>query len=204
MDHHEWDERYAKSEQTFTPEPNRQVAAEVAALGSAPGVALDVATGEGRHAVWLASLGWRVVAVDFASVALRRAQARARAERHAIAFALGDVYRLRFPTGRFDLILAAFFHPRPPDRAGLYAAAAAALAPGGSLLLVSYDKANLTEGTGGPKDPELLLDPPVLAVELEALGLEVVRADTVRLRAPTMDGEEVDVVNAVIRAVRPR
>lgn len=201
MDRHGWDERYATREQTFTLEPNRQVAAEVAGLS--PGVALDLATGEGRHAVWLSSLGWHVLAVDFASVGLRRAAARARAEGLAVGFAQADVYALRWPVERFDLILAAFFHPRPPQRPGLYRAAAAALRLGGSLLQVSYDKANLTEGTGGPKDPELLLDPPAVAGELEALGLDVIRADTVRLRAPTMDGEEVDVVNAVIRAVRP-
>ena len=202
MDRHEWDERYAKSEQTFTPEPNRQVVAEVGGL--APGVALDLAAGEGRHAVWLASLGWRVIAVDFAAVGLRRAQARARAEGRTVAFAHADVYRLRWPPARFDLVLAAFFHPRPPERAALYRAAAGALRLGGSLVQVSYDKANLQEGAGGPKDPELLLDPPVLAAQLTDLGLCVVRADTVRLRAPTMDGQEVDVVNAVIRAVRPR
>ncbi len=202
MDRHEWDERYAQREQTFTPEPNRQVVAEVAGL--APGIALDLATGEGRHAVWLASLGWRVVALDYAGVGVRRAAARARAEGHTIAFAQADVYTLHWPPARFDLVLAAFFHPRPSQRGALYRAAAGALRPGGSLLQVSYDKANLTEGTGGPKDPELLLDPPVLARELGGLGLDVVRADTVRLRAPTMDGEEVDVVNAVIHAVRPR
>jgi SAM-dependent methyltransferase len=202
VDRHGWDERYGQSEQTFPPEPNRQVVEEVAGL--APGVALDLATGEGRHAVWLASLGWHVIAVDFASVGLRRAQARARAESRKVAFAQADVYRLRWPSACFDLVLAAFFHPRPPEREALYRAVAGALRAGGSLVQVSYDKANLVEGTGGPKDPELLLDPPVLAAQLSDLGLCVVRADTVRLRAPTMDGHEVDVVNAVIRAVRPR
>jgi SAM-dependent methyltransferase len=195
-----WDERYGASEQTFPLGPNRLIVDEVATM--TPGTALDLATGEGRHAVWLASLGWQVVAVDYASVGVRRAQARARAEGRSVAFAIADVHALRFPTGRFDLVLAAFFHPRPPERAAIYPAAAAALARGGSLLLVSYDKANLTEGSGGPQDPDLLLDPPVFAAELEALGLSVVRADTVPLKVPTADGQEVPVVDAVIRAVR--
>ncbi|MGH9223978.1 MAG: class I SAM-dependent methyltransferase [Acidimicrobiales bacterium] len=203
MDRHAWDERYAAAEQTFVRDPNRLVVQEVAGLP--PGTALDLATGEGRHAVWLASVGWHVVAVDFAEVGLRRAQQRSRDEALAnhIAFALADVYRLRLPPGRFDLVLGAFFHPRPPERAALYAAIAAALAPGGSAVFVSYDLANLTEGTGSPKDPELLLQPDVIRADLEALGLAVTRADTVRLRTPTSEGQEVDVVDAVIRAVRP-
>ncbi len=202
VDRHAWDERYAEREQAFTPEPNRQVAEEVAAMPG-PGVALDLATGEGRHAVWLASLGWKVLAVDFAGVGLRRGQARARAGGLGVAFAQGDVYALRWPPASFDLVLAAFFHPTPPERGRVYASAARALRPGGSLLLVSYDRANLTRGTGGPQDPDRLLDPPALAEQLRGLGLDVIRADTVPWRAPARDGEEVDVVNAVIRAVRP-
>ncbi|MGI8809336.1 MAG: class I SAM-dependent methyltransferase [Acidimicrobiales bacterium] len=201
MDRQGWDERYAASDQTFLRDPNRQVVEEIGSLP--PGRALDLATGEGRHAVWLAALGWHVVAVDFSEVGLRRGQARAREEGHPVHFVQADVHTLRLPAGRFDLVLAAFFHPRPTERTALYPSMAQALAPGGSLLQVSYDRANLDEGTGGPKDPDFLLDPPVLAAELEALGLEVTRAESVRLRAPKADGTEVDVVNAVIRAVRP-
>lgn len=201
MDRHGWDERYAAAEQTFVRDPNRLVVQEVAGL--TPGTALDLATGEGRHAVWLASLGWQVAAVDFAEVGLRRAQSRARDEDRTIAFALADVYALRLPPGRFDLVLGAFFHPRPPQRAALYAAIAQALSPGGSAVFVSYDLANLTEGTGGPKDPDILLRPDLIRADLESMGLTVTRADTVRLRTPTSDGQEVDVVDAVIRAVKP-
>ena len=203
MDRHAWDERYSASEQTFVRDPNRLVVQEVAGLPA--GLALDLATGEGRHAVWLASLGWRVVAVDFAEVGLRRAQQRARdiGAPAGIGFVLADVYTLRLPPQRFDLVLGAFFHPRPPQRAALYRSIAAALAPGGSVVLVTYDIANLTEGTGGPQDPEILLRPDEITADLTALGLDVTRADTVRLRTPTSDGTEVDVVDAVIHAQKP-
>ena len=202
MERHNWDERYAAKEPTFVREPNALVVEEAGSL--APGRALELAAGEGRHALWLASLGWDVVAVDFSEVAVRRAHDRARQAGLRAQFVVADVHTLRIPPARFDLVLATFFHPRPTERVALYPAMAQALAPGGSLLLVSYDKANLTEGAGGPKDPDFLLKPPVLAAELEELGLEVTRADTVRARATTVDGDEVDVVNAVIRARSPR
>jgi len=192
MNRRQWNERYAAKEPTFLGEPNRLIAEEVGAME--PGRALDLATGEGRHAVWLASLGWQVVAVDFAESGLRRAKARADAERVHVNLVLADVHTLPLPPAHFDLVLAAFFHPSPAERTTLYPAMARTLAPGGTLLLVSYDIANLTEGTGGPQNPEWLLDPPVLAAELEALGLEVERAETIR---------QPEVVNAVIRATRP-
>lgn len=201
MDRQSWDERYAAKEQTFLRGPNRLIVEEIGSLP--PGRAIDLATGEGRHAVWLASRGWDVVAVDFSEVGLRRARARAEAEGHTIHVVLADVHTLRLPPAHFDLVLAAFFHPTPAERTSLYPAMAQALASSGSLVLVSYDLANLTRGTGGPRNADYLLDPPVLAGELRALGLDVSRAESVPARATTSDGEEVDVVNAVIRAVRP-
>ena len=56
---------------------------------------------------------------------------------------------------------------------------------------------------GGPQNADYLLDPPLLAAELAMLGLAVTCAHSVRQRATTSDGEDVDVVNAVIHAVKP-
>jgi SAM-dependent methyltransferase len=198
MDRHGWDERYAGDRPTFVTGPNRLVEAEVGGLG--PGQALDLATGEGRHARWLAGLGWRVVAVDFSTVGL--AKARAAAQGAPIGWVAADVHLLPLPPARFDLVLASFFHPRPDERAALYAKVRDTLVPGGTFLSVSYDVANLTEGRGGPQDPDVLIRPAEVAAALEAAGLRVVRAETVRLRVPTPEGE-ADVVDAVIRAERP-
>ena len=196
-----WDERYSARAQTFPPEPNRLVVAEVGAV--APGRALDLATGEGRHAVWLASLGWQVVAVDFSGVGLAKAQSRARAANLPVAFVQADVHELRYPPASFDLVLASFFHPLPTDERDFYRRVAASLRPGGTLLIVGYDIANLSEGSGGPPNPDLLVRPAELGARLAGAGLEVRRAEAVRLRATNAEGEEVDVVDAVIRAVQP-
>ena len=202
MDHHGWNERYAANPQTFPLHPNHLVAEEVGGL--TPGVALDLATGEGRHAVWLADLGWRVLAADFSVAGLSKAQARARSAGLPISWALADVRLLRFPPDRFDLVLAAFFAARPSERPSLYAAVADSLRPGGMFLIVGYDEINLTRGSGGPQDPELLLRPGPLASELATLGLEVRRAEAVSATHLRSDGVHADVVNAVITAVRPR
>ena len=52
MDRTAWDERYASKDYLWTVEPNRFVQQHVAQL--TPGTAIDLATGEGHNAVWLA------------------------------------------------------------------------------------------------------------------------------------------------------
>src|SRR6476660_4887782 len=68
MDARQWDQRYADTELVWSVTPNQFVAAELADLP--PGRAVDLAAGEGRNAIWLASRGWDVTAVDFSQVAL--------------------------------------------------------------------------------------------------------------------------------------
>lgn len=154
-----WNERYAAPQESREPEPF--VVEEVEGLP--PGLALDVAAGAGRHARWLAARGWQVVAVDFSDVALRRAKA---AGVHPI---VADVHSLPLPPAAFDLIVATFFHPRPAERPTLYPKLAQALAPGGTLVLVTYER--------GQIDPDFLMDVPETAAALRALGLDVVRQD---------------------------
>jgi ubiquinone/menaquinone biosynthesis C-methylase UbiE len=187
-----WNERYAAPDRPPLREPNALAVEELSSV--APGTALELAAGEGRHARWLASRGWQVVAVDFSEVALRRAKQQASDEGLHVSFVVADVHTLPLPPATFDLVLATFFHPRPSERPALYPKMARALRPGGTLLVVSYDKANLAEGNKGPQDPDFLMDPPALAAELRALGLDVTRAESVRVP---------EAVTAVIRATRP-
>lgn len=65
-----WDARYQATDLVWGSDPNRFVAAEFDTLP--PGRALDLGAGEGRNAIWLASRGWQVTAVDFSEVAIGR------------------------------------------------------------------------------------------------------------------------------------
>ena len=74
-----WDQRYAEGRQ-WSREPNRFFEAAVTGLQRSPGRAIDLACGEGRNALWLATLGWDVTGVDFNETELGRArEAAARA-----------------------------------------------------------------------------------------------------------------------------
>ncbi|HTM07533.1 MAG TPA: methyltransferase domain-containing protein [Verrucomicrobiae bacterium] len=70
-----------------------------------PGRALDVATGKGRNAIFLASKGFRVDAVDISAAALQDARKAARAEGRAIDFIEADLDHAELPRDAYDLVV---------------------------------------------------------------------------------------------------
>jgi len=191
----EWDDRYAGRELVWTAEPNMFVVAELQDL--APGRALDVGAGEGRNAVWLASRGWQVTAVDFSAVGLAKGRSLAQNRGVAVDWVLADVRDYQPEPGCFQLVLIAYLQLREAELDGVLRRAATALAPGGVLLVVGHDLANLTEGTGGPQDPAVLQTAGSIT---RSLGdLTVVRAE--QARRPVA-GSSRDAVDTLVRAVR--
>jgi SAM-dependent methyltransferase len=147
----EWDERYAENQQWSTG-PNAQVAELLAGLP--PGDAVDLAAGEGRHALWLAGLGWRVTAVDFSAVGLARGRRQPGAER--VSWVTADVLAWTAPPASLDLVLVAYLHLPEPVTVALLTRAVGWLRPGGRLLVLGHDVANIEHGVGGPQEPGIL------------------------------------------------
>ena len=189
-----WDERHAAHEPVELLEVDPSLEEEVARL--TPGRALDLGTGDGRNAVWLALRGWRVTGVDFSSVGLDRARVRARAEGVSVEWVLADLLEWRPPARAFDLVVLFFIHLPLDERRAVYLGAAEAVAPGGTLLIVGHDRSNLVAGTGGPQDPAVLFTAAEVAAEIP--GLTIGRAEAVR-RPVGGDQWRID---AVVRAVR--
>ena len=174
MDANAWDERYAASELVWSAGPNRFVAEELADLP--PGTAVDLAAGEGRNAIWLARRGWSVTAVDFSQVALDKG--RTLAGDTALEWVCADATTWR-PAQSVDLVVVAYLQLPADQRRAAVRGAVESLAPGGTFLLVAHDSTNLTEGTGGPQDPAVLMTAEDVLADLDGLPLEVVRAERV-------------------------
>ena len=92
-----------------------------------------------------------------------------------------------------------FYFQLPASARGrILAKAGAAVAPGGTLLVVGHDLLNLTEGVGGPKDPAVLFTPQdVLAVACD--GLVVEKAERVTRPVETEAGTRF-AIDALVRA----
>ena len=174
MDAHAWDERYAAAAQVWSTAPNQFVEASLADLPA--GDALDLACGEGRNAIWLASRGWRVTAADFSAVAVDRG--RRLAGDLAIDWRVGDALVEDLP--EVDLVLLAYLHLPADERTAVVRRAWSALRPGGTFFVVAHDLTNLTEGTGGPQDASVLCTAEDVVSNLASEpGVEVVRAERV-------------------------
>ena len=112
-----WNERFARLAADELIQPDALL--EAACAGLAPGLALDLACGAGRHAISLASRGYRVTAVDFADVGLELMLARARKLGCADSIDArlcdleADPPALALGSGAYDLIVDVHFLHRP-------------------------------------------------------------------------------------------
>jgi SAM-dependent methyltransferase len=194
----DWDRRYADPDFLWSTEPNRFVVRELGGLLPS-GRALDLACGEGRNAVWLADRGWGVTAVDFSRAGLEKARRLADARGVTVDWVLADLRQYEPEAGAHRLVLVAYLHIPPVERAAVLRGAGSALAAGGVLLVVGHDLTNLDEGVGGPQDPTLLYTPQAIADELP--GLVVQHAERVR-RAVEVDGQAREAIDTLVRATR--
>ena len=133
-----YDELYRSAPAAWSGRANRQLVAEAAELP--PGTALDAGCGEGGDALWLAERGWRVTGVDYSAAALQRAAAAAgdRGLADRVEWVAADMDDWTPPPRAFDLVTAHYLHARGADRSALFRRLAAAVAPGGTLLVVGH------------------------------------------------------------------
>jgi SAM-dependent methyltransferase len=197
MDAGAWDERYRTSELMWSAGPNQFVEAELAGLP--PGRAVDLAAGEGRNAIWLARSGWQVTAVDFSEVALDKG--RRIADDLPVTWVCADATTWR-EDASYDVGVVAYLQLQAAQRRLAHRNAFAALRPGGTLLVVAHDSTNLTEGTGGPQDSEVLMSAGDVLADLDDESFEVVRADRVAREVAQPDGSSRTAYDALVRVVR--
>ncbi|MEV0356533.1 class I SAM-dependent methyltransferase [Nocardia sp. NPDC050697] len=200
-----WDTFYRDRDQVWSGNPNPILVRE--AGGLTPGTALDLGSGEGGDAIWLAGLGWRVTAVDVSQVALDRAAGHAAAAGvgERITWAQHDLHT-DFPAGRFDLVSAQFLHSQtaqPGERDGILRKAAAAVTVGGALVIGSHQ--------GWPSwmdEPPFAHEFPTLEQVQEGLALgddwQIVTADLIERDAPGPDGQPGTRADSVLHLRRLR
>jgi len=179
--------------------PNGHLVAEASNL--APGRALDAGCGNGAEALWLASCGWTVTAVDFSVAALEHGRATALAVgsdvAERIAWVEGDLGTWAPAPRFFDLVSCLYVHVAGSvcefvNRLGL------GVAPGGTLLLVGHRPVDPANGKPTPAADQVQVSVEEATEALDADEWKIVVGED-RRRAAVGTG-----VDAVIRAVRRR
>lgn len=209
-----WEGEYSSGPARWSGNVNSTMAAVVSELPVGPGrLALDLGCGEGGDAVWLASQGWQVTAVDISATATARGAelARTAGVREAITWVTHDLATWE-TTETFDLVTASFFHSTVElPREQILRRAAGQVRSGGHLLLVTHVFEGPDDipawslryhGTDDPNDPELQKHFSVLKTpgeEVTALDLDdtdwALEKQEIRLRQTTgPDGVETATV----------
>lgn len=159
-----------------------------------PGEALDLGCGSGELALALAQRGWLVTALDRNPDAIERTRSR-------FAEAGRDVTLLRmdvatFEPAPFDLVVNSYALPPAAERDAALEVCARAVAPGGTLLIVDWDR-SMAERMPMLRAADL---PSLYDLQVAFSSFKVVRAELVTV--PGEPGEQ-DGTSLLFMAQRP-
>ena len=193
----DWNERYATSDYVWEVTPNQFVEAHLSGL--TPGRAIDLGAGEGRNAVWLATRGWDVTAVDISPVGLAKAERLAADHGVSITAVEADATTYR-PPAPVDLVLVSYLQLDPDGRRQVIEHAKTWVEPGGALFVIAHDRSNVEGGYGGPRSPEVCYTVEETVDALE--GLEVSIARVVDRHVSTESGDRI-ALDTLVMATQP-
>ena len=198
-----WDERYGSADSIWSGNPNPRLVSVAQELR--PGVALDVGCGEAADAVWLAARGWRVTGVDVSTVALQRAERAARTAGPGLADLItwqqADVLSWEPDPDAYDLVSAQFMHLPWEDLQRLHRRLAAAVRPGGTLLIVGHHPSDVAAIPRPGHVAALMYPAERMAETFDGAGWQVEASSPSRPFVDP-DGNTVTLHDAIVRAVR--
>jgi len=174
----QWDERYARQEYIYGTQPNNFLKEKLRTLK--PGRILLPAEGEGRNAVYAASLGWETDAFDQSIEAEKKALQLAGMNKVQLNYFIQSLDKWNPEPDQFDCIALIFVHLPEELRKLVHQSAIKALKPGGILVLEAFTVNQLSRTSGGPKITELLFTSDQLkndfinTSELEILETQVI------------------------------
>lgn len=191
-----WDDLYQRSGRKWSGRPNQPLVSAVESLK--PGKALDLGCGEGGDAVWLAQNGWEVTATDVSAVAIARTKdlATENGVRKMIDLQIHD-FEVSFPAGTYDLVSAQYLQtPLEFQRDKVLQKAAAAVAPGGILIIVEHAAAPSWSDHHDHKFPTA--DETFASLELSPSEWKVVSIGSPERKTTSPSGEAASIKDNVI------
>lgn len=163
-----WNERYGTEDFFYGTEPNDFLRAHAEKIPQG-GRVLCLAEGEGRNALYLASLGYQVTAVDQSAVGLEKMEKRALTRGLRIQAVVADLSNFKIEPEAWDGIVSIWCHLPSELRSRVYGDCVRGLKKGGTFISETYHPRQLEFKTGGPPTAELLVTLQDLKRELSGL-----------------------------------
>lgn len=165
----QWDERYARQEYIYGTEPNNFLKEQLTLLK--PGRILFPAEGEGRNAVFAASLGWQTEAFDQSTEGQKKALQLADLKSVTIIYSVQSLEAWNPEPDQYDCIALIFLHLHEDLRQQVHQNVIKALKPGGTLILEAFTINQLPRTSGGPKTAELLFTKEQISNDFKDLAI---------------------------------
>jgi len=171
-----WNEKFSQEEYLYGKEPNEFLKVELSKLK--PGNILFLGEGEGRNAVYAAKLGWNVEAVDSSEVGKLKALKLAEESNVKINYFIDDVFS--FDTDKkYDAVVLIYFHVDDEKKEKLHEKVLSLLKENGVIIIEAFEKEQIKNNSGGPKNVDMLYDLQTIAedfieLEFEKLAKEIV------------------------------
>ena len=187
-----WDERFGSEEYVYGDEPNVFFAEQISKLK--PGKIILPCEGEGRNAVYAASLGWKVFAFDSSEAGKRKAMLLADRKGVSINYQLEDIGIADFPYNEVDVVAFIYAHFSTETRTIIHQKAINWLKPGGTMLLEAFNPAQLNNTSGGPKDLDMLYTIEMLTADFSELNIKLLQPQQVVLSEGRFHDGEADII----------
>lgn len=171
-----WNKRFGKKEYAYGEKPNRFFKQELEKLTS--GKILLPAEGEGRNAVFAATLGWEATAFDPSEEGKKKAEKLAAKHKVKIEYVIADYEQVDFPKDNFDCVGLIFVQTPRQKRTEYHQKIASFLKPGGTLILEGFSKKQINKSSGGPRSIDMLFSEEELQHDFASFSkLEITEAN---------------------------
>lgn len=171
----QWDRVYGDDDFVYGLTPNDFLRAVTAnSRPSKPVKALLPGDGEGRNAVYLASLGYKTTSVDLSQIGMTKANCFAEVQGYQIETLVGDVLAEPWEDRKFELVVVCFLHmPGIEQNIEMLKTVTKALAPGGVFVFEGYHVDQPNYKTGGPPFDDWLFTVELISQSLTDLEIVI-------------------------------
>ncbi|GIV43800.1 MAG: methyltransferase [Bacteroidia bacterium] len=194
-----WNIRYNETEYIYGTKPNEFFASSLAQL--APGKIILPCEGEGRNAVYAASLGWDVYAFDFSESAKNKAMNLAQNKKVQFEYQVMDIAAAQYPENSVDVVALIYTHFPIEIRERMHQKICTWLKPGGKIILEAFNPAQLANSSGGPKDPSMLYSKSMLMNDFKNCNIHLLEECTIHLNEGKYHSGKADVIRLIAEKI---
>lgn len=177
MEDNFWNKRYAEPEYAYGKEPNEYF--KEVLDGLKPGKILLPGEGEGRNAVYAATKGWEVTAIDLSTEGKNKADKLAKESNVKIKYIVSSFEEYSFIENEYDAIALIFIHLNPTDREKIHRTLIKSLKSEGTLIIEAFSKPQINNASGGPKNVD------------DLYSIEDIRQDFSKLKIESLSEHQV-------------